>query len=614
MTCPLLQAQGIAVQAIRFQILNDFAGEAVNITMTRATRSRQPLGDLNTEPGMRTNAKSTGSEKPAKKRNSRAKSNGELTVQQDENAVPSVAKSVAAEKTAKRNSSRSVVAENETKRNSSRSKASNKTAEQDENTKPAIKGDKKFFKNKDSEKEHKPIVVVKKTLTNNRKKGKATKKVQNDNTFSPEQGENRTSTKAPEKKLRPRATKNYCELSQLAASSAKENPTSAEKPAAENDVKGGPIYKTLRLSQEKAKDSKEVYDFPDDSQEDEQKGKKRKKTVKRPAAKRVKKAAPSFPITQKKTTKKVPLKVQFIEPPKESTNVKPQNTKVQIPEHLQNAGDTTLEEASTIKVISVEKLEGSKKINLTATPPAPKTITSELKLYGPKNAITSKPTTQYSNMVNHSLIRKSMSPIRKLEQNFETGSPWRPVDAFSRVQGVVQSTPQINRLPSREKKLQMRLVHKKSICSEETILLSPVVDDKASRENYTEVISPLKRDVVSPRKFGTVISNLSPVKSVTAQSVNNNSKSPVQNNQLSVRAVSSETVFPDLPDIPVDQEENSIIPVIDATSNSRISPTKKFSTPSPFRLEKLRTSSRIGKLLFYTELSIIFQWPISLSL
>ncbi|OXU29866.1 hypothetical protein TSAR_010792 [Trichomalopsis sarcophagae] len=550
----------------------------------------------------------------------------------------------------------------------------------------------KFFKNKGVEEQIKTVPVVKKTLrgkTNKRKKIK-----DDDSSFSATLEEQRQSTKPPEKKLRPRANKNYCEVSKLSqdSKSNEEKSTDTEKEKDVNkDLKKIPIYKTVKLSEENVKVKDAIYDYLDDSQEDgEQKGKKKKKTVKRPAVKRARKAATVKPAAsqkvQKKMANKVPRNVQFKKQSKVPINIQqnivvnnvqtniigmefpehfsnaednvqnnednialPESSKQIIPEHLLNAGDNTIAEASTIKIVSDQKLEGSKRINLTSTPPVPKTITSELKLFGPRNVITSKPTTKYSNMVNHSLIRQSMSPITKVVENFDTGSPWRAVDAFSRVNRMVQSTPQINRLPSiREKKLPTHLSNLnnmnnlKSINSQDTIHVSSIMEDKSSEKNKNSTpvpttnqnevsskkpahlsnlnkkslnsqdtidISSMMEDSlldknskllstpttnqnkVSPRKFGTVISNLSPAKSA------NSSNSPVQNIiQSSVQTALSPIASSD---IPVDQED-STIPGIQNKENTLASPTKsprkKISTPSPFRFERIRTSKRLASM------------------
>lgn len=216
-------------------------------------------------------------------------------------------------------------------------------------------------------------------------------------------------------------------LSQSSNSSIKQKSINKVDEKSEDNGKSNlPIYnKVLRLSQEQVKDKEEIYEFPDETLNDKQKRKKKKKVVKKSVTKRPKKAAV---ISNKKAV-----------------------------------------------IISNKKLEGSKRINLMATPNIPKTITSQLKLFGPKNAITSEPTSSYNNMMNHSLIREPMSPINKvINDDYDLGSPWRP-DAFTCINKVVQSTPQIVKplfKPREKKKSLPTHSSKNSIFSADTILVS----------------------------------------------------------------------------------------------------------------------------------------------
>ena len=483
--------------------------------------------------------------------------------------------------------------------------------DENERTEENKKITKKFFKNIVPGKEIESIPSKRnmRQRTNNKKKIHS-----NDSTFSPKVEE---SNKLLEKKLRPRSAKNYCEVSKLSqdSNSPENKATNKEEATIEKgDQKGVPIYKTIKLTEENVKDKKEIYDFPDDSQESKSRGKKRKKVAKRPTVKRPKKITTSKVVTQKnkkKSTKKV---VQFEEQNEETINLQQTivvnniHANIIIPEHLENAGDSTIADASTIRIISDTKLEGNERINLTTTPPVPKTITSELKLFGPKNVITSKPTTVYSNMVNHSLIRQSMSPIKKLVHHFDAGSPWRANEAFSRVQQVVQSTPQINRLPlTREKKLPVPMIrlNEKSLSSEDTIHLSSYLDNKQSNNlEKPEGITLQKENEVSPRTFGTVISNLSPVEYNDIRD-SNNIKSSI--NRLSDPQIDQQSQLQTsplqttLPQVSIKQNEilntNKVDDIGNTTtlSSPQKSSKKKSSIPSPFRFEKIRSSKRIGE-------------------
>lgn len=456
---------------------------------------------------------------------------------------------------------------------------------------------KKFFKSKVGKETNKPIIKLK---TNNPRKPRAGKKVKkDDSTLSLEMEDVRDC--AQEKNLRLKAPINYCELSKLSQTSdpTQEN-SEKEKPLPSNSEiqqKGVPIYKTMRLSQEKVYNKEAVYEFFYDTPDSNKKGKK-KKVTRRPAVKRIKKTTSTGmkkPLNTKKNM------VKKVKESKEEKNKIPNSPVPRIPEIFENLGESTLEEASTLKIKSIENLDSSKKINLTATPSI--------------NSNSSQPTL-YKNMINHSLIRKSLSPIKKVSDNFDAGSPWRPAETFSRVQRVVQSTPQVNKLPLKMKKLPAQTaLEEKSIHSQSTIHLSandncnPVQNlDLDQNSDFIPSKNPsvlgknsdcasANKIVMSPRKFGTEISNVSSGKSTSGSSMN--SRSSIQ----SLQPTSSKASFEELKD----QED---IPMIAAFANKenispRASPRKKCTTPCPFRFEKTRSPKKLGKIVFFSALMFI---------
>ncbi|XP_011503903.1 PREDICTED: uncharacterized protein LOC105366977 [Ceratosolen solmsi marchali] len=424
-------------------------------------------------------------------------------------------------------------------------------------------------------------------------------------TLSPEK--QRKSVKPLKKQLRPRTKKNYCELSRLSetSNSNEQTITNTKKFNIKNNKKSVPIYKSIKLSQENFKDKEEIYTFPDESQDNDQKIKQMKKTCKKTTAKQIKKIKTSRILgtlrNQRKNIKKGPINVNFKEQNEKKIVKSIQNH--MNPEYLQGAENSTISEVSTIKISSNDKLQDSKKINLTVTPSIPKLITSELKLFGPKNAITSKPTMQYSHMINHSLIRKSMSPITKLVENFDAGSPWRSIDTFSRVQQIVQSTPQINKLPlMRTKKLSAPKINfNKSIASNDTIQVLSSVFSKQNKLEDTKV-SIINDHKISPRKFGTVLSNISSFHSKNVQNIN---KSPIKDNQQSsvttilqmsftdnntTLSTQTESLKTNLLEFPINQEKSYVNK--ENTITPKKTARKKFSSPSPFRFDKMHSSKR----------------------
>ncbi|KAL7297253.1 hypothetical protein TKK_0009655 [Trichogramma kaykai] len=477
-------------------------------------------------------------------------------------------------------------------------KESSKTAET-EIKKVPLQGTKKFFKCS-STSQTKTLPVTEDKIVHKQVKSKVTtiETPSDDDVSFKTKISNCKSDKTAEKQLRPRAIKNYCEISKLleeddSNDSVKENNEPDKKNKNETEKANKvqvPIYKTLSASQQKTEDIDKIYEIPEEWLHEDQNIKKPKKK----SVKRLKKASRPKPIIPCKTKKNINGPKQHLISPqknivkskpskqnevdnnnlKDSDKVSPSNNNEPvISEDFQEMGESTFEEAPTMKIISDQILQGNDRIKLATTPNAPKTINSELKLFGMKNAITSKPTTQYMNMVNHSLIQKSMSPIKKVIDNFDVGSPWRVTDTFTRIQKVVQSTPQTNKKVAtltRKPVVKMLPVPEKSIGSQETIHLSSLQDKSGNNGSKTQVsalnegtspenvntnlsnVSPVKsidtstshqenipfetknpqinqNSSKSPRKFGTVLCNVSPVKSVNQrnqQSSQNNSKSP----------------------------------------------------------------------------------------
>ncbi|XP_015120728.1 serine/arginine repetitive matrix protein 1 isoform X2 [Diachasma alloeum] len=149
-------------------------------------------------------------------------------------------------------------------------------------------------------------------------------------------------------------------------------------------------------------------------------------------------------------------------------------------------------------MFSNERLEGDRRISLTSTPlHAPSDST------GPTSAFTNRPSTQYKTMMNHSLIRRSFSPIvkqnnDKVDCNFDPSSPWRPIatNTFSRVKNVFQSTPQ------GKKVLTPHGIH--SLTTENKRAMGKI--NKIVEESDSSVVEAQNK---SPRKFGTVLGNVS---------------------------------------------------------------------------------------------------------
>ncbi|KAJ8674308.1 hypothetical protein QAD02_005570 [Eretmocerus hayati] len=390
---------------------------------------------------------------------------------------------------------------------------------------------KKFFRFKNEDPVDSVATGNKKTarcLTNS-KKAATKKKAPRDSTFSPVPDDQRLSSKPPEKILRPRGTKNYCELSKLSHSSTVDDKSPQNQDLlAGDDHKDVPIYKTLKPCEDKVENKEEIYEFPDFSQEKDQNSKKKKRVVKKPRMKRAKKIQViprALPKKSVKKSSKVPAKTINSNEQKDTDSVIeiPTNhdeNHVDIPENLDTIDNGAIEEAPTIKILSDEKLPEGKKLHLTASLYNQKTLPSEPNHESsragdslPQPAIPDEAASDHCanhdlDMINHSLIRKSMSPITKLVDHFDARSPWRPLGTFSSVKELVQSTPQIHKISSmNNKKFVNDQVHsgkQTTIHSEDTVL-APVAVQKLA------LASPLPLNNENLKtKIGTTSKSSSP--------------------------------------------------------------------------------------------------------
>ncbi|XP_063981813.1 proteoglycan 4-like isoform X2 [Diachasmimorpha longicaudata] len=396
------------------------------------------------------------------------------------------------------------------------------------------------------------------------------------------------------KTLRPRRTgKDYNE--ETVIESKKPTPGGDDHPKT-------PVYKTLNTV-EKPKDKEKVYEFSfdaNDSNERLQK-KRKKRTVRKEPAKRPRKAtkevdknsgvqhsgkqivAGESGDNSKKTTGKIPAAKDDIEEAVEAGEVLKETSKPssdhqnttdhnQIPEdappspsslssqgnspfadHFEVSADvhvppdapvstpglskipTSTPQTPVIhsikpKMISNEKLEGERRITLSSTPLHPPSDSM-----GPTSAFTNRPCTQFKTMLNHSLIRRSFSPIvkqtsEKVDTNFDSSSPWRPISlsTFSRVKNVFQSTPQGKKVLTPHGINSLMTEHKRSLGK-----INRIVE-----ENDSSVVESPKK---SPRKFGTVLGNISSPGSASPR-MSDGSSVQDKENQMSPRKSPSKRV------------------------------------------------------------------------
>ncbi|KAI4487955.1 hypothetical protein M0802_011659 [Mischocyttarus mexicanus] len=376
------------------------------------------------------------------------------------------------------------------------------------------------------------------------------------------------------KRLRPRKDcRNYCEDSvvrQTSISSKQKN-----NPTANNELKL-PVYKSIKLNNETLRNVSDVYDFKFDENDSKEKlmGKRKKRIVKRTVQKKTKKvkcvAENKLKVAQVALenlsndaiasikTKKIQVdtdkehvssstdvvkksdddvnkqnelmtSIDTNNLEAESNNVKHLEAKEKLRQNVnednEKAQDT---KSSGLKIISVKNVNNAK-INITP-------LKLQQKIFTPfrKTNIFDEKVKSYSeSMINDSLISKSLSPIKKLTVNFDAGSPWRlsPVNTFSQIRNLFQSTPQPRMLQVLESK--------KKITKDEAIKCLETAKKNKESEIINEDVNMQKTLNYSnrkvghiTRKFGREITNLDNSVPVSNENVVNEQYEEMENNKV----------------------------------------------------------------------------------
>lgn len=212
---------------------------------------------------------------------------------------------------------------------------------------------------------------------------------------------------------------------------------------------------------------------------------------------------------------------------------------------------------------SVEKLEGSKKVVLP------------------------------DKMVNHSLLRESLSPIKKVDDSLNmSNSNNLTQEMFSKVKKVVQSTPQITKVPStREKKTKTEALMKKPLTS------SPKIEVETNKNqifNETTIsnISYQQELPKSPRKFGTVLSN-----DMSPRSISTNSSKNSSNSRTSTLASESQAVMTAVKSLsksPVEEQISSIMRAVENKENLKPHPSPEKNSQIVFKQHPLTPKRRLS--------------------
>ncbi|XP_014298563.1 probable WRKY transcription factor protein 1 isoform X2 [Microplitis demolitor] len=417
------------------------------------------------------------------------------------------------------------------------------------------------------------------------------------------------------KALRPRPPqKNYNEASRINKSIS---PTKKKA----GFEKKGPVYKE-KMNESNGNNKEDnpdkIYEFNYDLNDSQERaGKRKKKTRKAPvkrvkakAAIKTKTAATKGPKPAVTSSTKVPEKVVATKPAAPvKANVKPdENNRVTLtvaaevynPPSSQPVVDNEPAKVPEKKhprpvVISCQELSGENRINWTTTPVQPKPMEEEAS--GPSRPYSQRPSIQMKTMMNTSLLRRSLSPISKETPSpfiEDTGSPWRPIplNSFSRVRNVFQSTPQGKKFSNllgkasaaENKRLSTKMdkiaeiIDENSVSKKNESSKNIQINNSKSPRKFGTEISNIDNTITSnregmstsksPRKFGSDISNsnnslpVSPVKKkLSKSSVVSKEKSSVFNeNKLSVSSTNSIDRGISIQETPVDEnldKENS---------------------------------------------------------
>ncbi|KAK0097840.1 hypothetical protein PV326_013329 [Microctonus aethiopoides] len=358
----------------------------------------------------------------------------------------------------------------------------------------------------------------------------------------------------PKKVLRPRKQlKNNCVESQEIDKKVNENKL-------DNGKKKGPVYKLEENKEKDNTDKEKVYDFTFDFNDSKERvtKKRRKRIVRKQPAKKAKLQIKSSEIKSTLSSKLPTNKVDEVVKPKlplkknnEVNIIKDDNKITTItaeihlppPEISDKDNNEPLadqiqepiidgEAGKSLRIISSENIPPEHHIRLTTTPTQPRANDNESIPSNKLNMFNLRPSMQMKTMMNAPLLRRSLSPITNVlvTEQLETDSPWRTpaINTFSRVRNIFQSTPQNKQFTNL---LGKATVGAGAMQKLQDSKLKKIVEnnDENSKVSLTKK-SPEKIQTntsKSPRKFGTVISNINNNSPIKQQSVRTNtSKSP----------------------------------------------------------------------------------------
>lgn len=359
------------------------------------------------------------------------------------------------------------------------------------------------------------------------------------------------------KYLRPRQKKiNYCDdsklLQQHLPSQHQDSVVILER-LDSNDIKKIPVYKTIKTSEQSSENKNDVYDFKYDTNDRKEKlvKKKKKKNIKtksRVIKKSVrKKVTVETKLVDKKTGKssdadkdieivrcKSPLEPAAASPlPPESIEENPLDMmKIsKVDTDAQMIGQTSLSNKPSIEQIKkidsnkprIVSVENATNIIITKAPPG---SAKDILPFRTSSNIFSKKHIVHKNMLNSSLLFKSLSPISKEHDTFDPGSPWRTPQlpyVFSCGKHFVQSTPNENKTDIMHMKRITQIRDDLYNTDKAANNLSDMVskNTNSSLQNLSDNKVSYKKNPNICRKFGTEITNTEYLNNCTTIQGNN---------------------------------------------------------------------------------------------
>ncbi|XP_046492018.1 uncharacterized protein [Neodiprion pinetum] len=324
-------------------------------------------------------------------------------------------------------------------------------------------------------------------------------------------------------KLRPRKeVKNYCDASVLAKSISPDKRKSfvlLENIDFNKGTNKAPVYKSVKTTDKDSEGKESVYEFDFDVNDPKEKVNKGKKKRARRKAATVKKKKTDAKSVVEKLQEPLKEQTKVTEPSKSLTpedevggnvvSLPVGGTVVETKEEGQKTTSVTEDgpcdlptsknvplKSPQLRIAHVEKLTGDRKVSFKSN--LSRTGQNSTKFNPFRSTISvfrQRPTLQTQEMMNHSLLNKSLSPIKNETDHFDPASPWRPPttnELFS-IKRMVQSTPQPRRITSTSSSVEFRRIHRILENNENRENVEPTRSSTSpvSRQGESKAVKPL---------------------------------------------------------------------------------------------------------------------------